>query len=282
MADRGSSNGSRGRSNSPGARSNTSSQPMYQTDYQEEERTPAPSPPPISPRGDEARKVSAVAAAAADAAADAAAAAADAAAAEKPSSSKISSAFSPSLQKAPTTKSQVSFSESVGGLSKRTSMTSGQFMSFRQRSSMGYLLPSNFFQSQADIRTWGVEDLTDPSVQPYDKDAQGLPRPFHTSLPGYTPRLFKYVLVGGKKEERERFLGPEISVFPPTWCPQFSPNPNFKAQRYGYNWEDSEAFKMNRLPYVNAEFDPVSAEASSMYNQCYPYTAYPYGVPRVA
>ncbi|KAL8452408.1 hypothetical protein Emag_002376 [Eimeria magna] len=282
MADRSSSNSSRGRSSSPGGRSNSSSQPMHQTDFQEEARTPAPSPPPTPSREEEDRKVSAVAAAAADAAADAAVAAAAAA----PLSSKLSNAFA-SLHKAPTTKSQVSFSESVGNLSKRTSMTSGQFLSFRQRSSMGYLLPTNFFQSQADIRTWGVEDLTDPSIQPYDKDSKefvvyALPRPFHTSLPGYSPRLFKYVLVNGKKENRERFLGPEISVFPPTWIPQFSANPNFKAQRYGYNWEDSDAFKMDRLPYVNAEFDPVSAEVTSMYNQCYPYTAYPYGVPRVA
>ncbi|KAL8273667.1 hypothetical protein Esti_002379 [Eimeria stiedai] len=266
MADHSNSNNRRGRSTSPGNRSTSSNQQVPQTDAQQEERTPAPSPPSFPPREEEGLKV--------------AAAAADAAAATTPRSSKLvtSSAF---LHKAPSTKSQVSFSESVG-LSKRTSMTSGQFMSLRQRSSMGYLLPSNFFQSQADIRTWGVEDLTDPSIQPYDKDSESLPRPFHTSLPGYAPRSFKYVLAGGKKEKRESFLGPEISIFPPTWTPQFTPNPNFKPQRYGYNWEDSEAFKMDRLPYVNAEFDPVSAEVSNMYNQCYPYTAYPYGVPRVA
>lgn len=46
--------------------------------------------------------------------------------------------------------------------------------------------------------------------------------------------------------------------------------------------EDRDAYRMDRLPYVNAEFDPVSAEVTHMYNQAYPYTAYPYGVPRVA
>ncbi|KAL8428591.1 hypothetical protein ACSSS7_007143 [Eimeria intestinalis] len=262
MTDRGSSNSSRGRSNSPSNRSNTSSQPMQQPNSQEEKRGPAPSPPPTPPQEEDSRKVSAAAAAAADVATDAAA---SAGAAATPLSSKFATSSS-FLHKAPSTRSQVSFSEGagVGGLTKRTSMTSGQFMSFRQRSSMSYLLPSNFFQSQADIRTWGVEDLTDPSIQPYDKDSQALPRPFHTSLPGYSPRLFKYVLVGGEKGERESFLGPEISVFPPTWIPQFTPNPHFKAQRYGYNWEDSDAFKMDRLPYVNAEFDPVSAEVTHM------------------
>lgn len=182
--------------------------------------------------------------------------------------------------RAASTKSQVSFAGE--GFGRGGSMTSHQFMSYRQRSSMGFLLPSNFFQSQADIRTWGIEDLADPSVQPYDKDDPSLPRPFHVSLPGYGPRLCKYVISRASKEPRDPFLGPEITIFPPTWVPQWTPNPNFKAQRYGYNWEDNEAYKMDRLPYVNAEFDPISAQSTHMYNQCYPYTAYPYGVPRVA
>ncbi|CDJ50289.1 hypothetical protein, conserved [Eimeria brunetti] len=158
-------------------------------------------------------------------------------------------------------------------------MTSGQFMAYRQQSTTGFLLPSNFFQSQAELRTWGVEDLADPSVQPYDKET--VPRPFHVSLPGYAPRLCKYVLVKEEKKQRDPFLGPEISIFPPTWLPYWAPNPEFKPQPFGYDWRDSESFKMNRLPYVNAEFSPVSGEVTHMYNQNYPYTAYPYGVPRV-
>lgn len=75
-----------------------------------------------------------------------------------------------SPQRAPSTKSQVSFSGDA--LSRPISMSTNQFLAYRQKSSMGPLLPSNFFQSQEDIRTWGVEDLADPSVQPYDKDAK--------------------------------------------------------------------------------------------------------------
>lgn len=45
--------------------------------------------------------------------------------------------------------------------------------------------------------------------------------------------------------------------------------------------EDSLSFRMDRLPYVNADFEPVSAEITKMYSQNYPFAAYPYGVPRV-
>ena len=62
-----------------------------------------------------------------------------------------------------------------------------------------------------------------------------LPRPFHVSLPGYAPRLCKYVITKATKAARDPMLGPEITVFPPTWVPHWAPNPNFKAQRYGYN-----------------------------------------------
>lgn len=182
--------------------------------------------------------------------------------------------------RASSTKSQVSFSGDI--LSIPGSMSASQFMSYRQRSSIGFLLPANFFQSRQDIRIWGEEDLTDPSIQPYDPHSPSLPRPFHVSLPGYPSRLCRYAIARTTKEERDPFLGPEITIFPPTWIPKWTPDPNFKAQRYGYNWEDSDAFRMDRLPYVNAEFDPVSAEVTHMYSQCYPYTAYPYGVPRVA
>ncbi|XP_026191720.1 uncharacterized protein LOC34621410 [Cyclospora cayetanensis] len=183
------------------------------------------------------------------------------------------------LQKSHSVKSQVSFS--VDPPSKKSSMTTKEFMEYRQHSSIGGLLPSNFFLSQEDIRIWGVEDLTDPSIQPYDKDSESLPRPFHVSLPGYAPHLCQYVLRHGEKQPRDALLGPEITIFPPTWVPQWTPNPNFKPQRYGYNWQDSEAYKMDRLPYVNAEFNPTAPDATHMYRQAYPYAAYPYGVPRV-
>nr|AET50797.1 hypothetical protein [Eimeria tenella] len=193
-------------------------------------------------------------------------------------------------------------------MGKGPRMSSSQFAAYRQQlssssssssssSRFGFpLLPSNFFQSREEIRTWGVEDLTDPSVQPYDKEC--IPRPFHVSLPGYAPRLCKFVLTKpstkpsdkpsdepsdkpSDKPSRESFLGPEISIFPPTWVPSWSPDPNFKPQKFGYNWEESESFKMGRLPYVNAEFAPASGEATHMYHQAYPFAAYPYGVPRV-
>ncbi|KAL8430530.1 hypothetical protein Efla_000475 [Eimeria flavescens] len=248
-------------------------------DAPEQRQSSSPSSPSRS-KSAEDRQLSAPATEVATAAENVAAAVA-AEAEDLKSKRRVSSAAAPA-QRMHSTKSQVSFS-AAAGMEKGMSMTSGQFLSYRQRSSFGtFLLPCNFFQSRAEIRTWGVEDLTDPSIQPYAEDSETLPRPFHTSLPGYAPSLCRFVVSKGEKTARDPFLGPEITIFPPTWVPQFTPNPHFKAQRYGYNWEDSDAFKMDRLPYVNAEFDPVSAEVTNMYSQCYPYAAYPYGVPRVA
>lgn len=50
------------------------------------------------------------------------------------------------------------------------SMNTQEFLAYRQRSSIRFGIPSNFFQSRAEIRTWGEQDLTDPSIQPYDEN----------------------------------------------------------------------------------------------------------------
>lgn len=62
-----------------------------------------------------------------------------------------------------------------------------------------------------------------------------LPQPFHVSLPGYEPRLCKYALAKTDKAPRDPLLGPDISIFPPTWIPYWKPDPNFKPQNYNFN-----------------------------------------------
>ncbi|CDJ61636.1 hypothetical protein, conserved [Eimeria maxima] len=176
----------------------------------------------------------------------------------KPPKSSLSARFSEAkLATTINSSSRSSSSSKIQSMNspKMVSMTSGQFLAYRQQSSTNsLLLPSNFFQSRAEIRTWGEEELTDPSVQPYDE--KNIPHPFHTSLPGYRPYLCRYVGLG---------FGGGGMVF-------------LYFLRIG---EESEGFKMHRLPYVNAEFSAINGEATNMYGQAYPYTAYPYGVPRV-
>ncbi|PFH33623.1 hypothetical protein BESB_078390 [Besnoitia besnoiti] len=178
-------------------------------------------------------------------------------------------------------KSMVSFGESAAGSGDYTHLDTKDFLKSRQGTSKMFGLPSQFFQSRASIRTWAAEEIADPMVQPYEKNDPNLPRPFHTSLPGYEPRLCKYVLTKGEKPPRDPLLGPEVSVFPPTWIPHWEPDPNFKPQAYNFNWEDNGTFQMDKLPYPKAVFEPADGSAHKMYNQAYPYTAYPYGVPRV-
>ncbi|CDJ29387.1 uncharacterized protein EMH_0003780 [Eimeria mitis] len=104
-------------------------------------------------------------------------AAASAAAAASEGAEKLTPSLSGRLSKSHAGSSSSSSSSSSGheggfSSSKVRSMTSGQFMRYRQQSSAGFLLPSNFFQSRAEIRTWGEEDLTDPSIQPYDEESK--------------------------------------------------------------------------------------------------------------
>jgi len=160
------------------------------------------------------------------------------------------------------------------------SMDTNTFLKYRQQTTQMFGLPSQFFQSRAEIRTWGVEDLTDPAVQPFDKESEK-PDPFHTSLPGYGDKRTETLMRSFPKEPRDPILGPDISIFPPTYVPQWTPNPEFKPQDVGYDWEQEKTYKMDYFPYVNAYTTPRDPTEHNMYNQCYPYTAYPYGVPFV-
>ncbi|PHJ21808.1 inner membrane complex protein 22 [Cystoisospora suis] len=176
--------------------------------------------------------------------------------------------------------SVMSLGESAAGSGDFSSFGTSDFLKKSATTTM-FGVPPGFFESRGSIRIWGVDELADPMVQPYDKTDPNLPRPFHVSLPGYEPRLCKYALAKTEKAPRDPLLGPEISLFPPTWIPYWKPDPNFKPQNYNFNWEDNGTFQMERLPYVNAIFEPADGSAHNMYNQAYPYTAYPYGVPRV-
>lgn len=140
------------------------------------------------------------------------------------------------------------------------------------------ILPTNMFESRGSIRTWGAE-VVDPSIQPYEKGDESIPDPFHVTLPGYSTQKCKYVLQTIEKAPRDPWMGPDISMNPPAWIPQWVKDPNFKAQKYGYDFEEGMSYQMTRLPYVNAEFQPRSAEENDMYGQNYPFAAYPYGVP---
>ncbi|CBZ55461.1 conserved hypothetical protein [Neospora caninum Liverpool] len=174
----------------------------------------------------------------------------------------------------------VSFGDSAAGSGAFNSMDVQNFLQ-RYATSKMFGVPPHFFQSRESLRVWGADHLTDPMVQPYEKDDQNLPNPFHVSLPGYSPSLCKYVLTKGEKPPRDPLLGPEITIYPPTWIPHWEPDPNFKPQAYNFNWEENGTFQMERLPYAKAVFDPADGSAHGMYKQAYPYTAYPYGVPRV-
>ncbi|RQX67168.1 hypothetical protein TGCAST_316340 [Toxoplasma gondii CAST] len=174
----------------------------------------------------------------------------------------------------------VSFGESAAGSGTFDSEELQNYLK-RQATTTMFGIPSRFFESKEGFRVWGAEKLTDPAVQPYDDHDPNLPKPFHVSLPGYHPSLCTYVLAKSEKAPRDPLLGPEISIYPPTWIPHWEPDPNFKPQAYNFNWEENGTFQMERLPYPKAVFDPADGSAHGMYKQAYPYTAYPYGVPRV-
>lgn len=153
-----------------------------------------------------------------------------------------------------------------------TSMDTINFLKYRESSSNMYSIPSQFFQRAVD------GNVVDPSVQPYNEE--DIPKPFHVTIPGYSEDKYRIF-----EEKKEKFTpshtGPDISDFPPTWVPRFEPDPYFKKQAIGYNWDEQLCFRMDKFPYLNAFFSPINPEDSKMYDQMVPWCAYPYGVPVV-
>eukprot|EP00921_Rhytidocystis_pertsovi_P008458 GHVQ01013853.1.p1 GENE.GHVQ01013853.1~~GHVQ01013853.1.p1 ORF type:complete len:209 (+),score=23.18 GHVQ01013853.1:519-1145(+) len=174
------------------------------------------------------------------------------------------------------------------GQSKRTAAKSlGKKRGvIRMATTAQYGIPSKFFESREEIRTWGIEDrdLVDPSLQPIPT-AFPRPEPFHVVLPGYTEAQARGVFdtrPSPEEAQRDRALGPDLSYKAiPTVIPKCRMHPKFEPQSVGYDWNNQESYQMDRVPYVHAIFDPVDPEVTNMYAQSLPWTAYAYGVPRV-
>lgn len=117
-------------------------------------------------------------------------------------------------------------------------------------------LPHGFFQSRADIRTWGEAQVADPSIQPRKPHA-----PSTGSLPNYPPEAFTY-FTHTTKQEKPSFvplfvnlginpnnaLGPKLSVR--NCNVQFPPTPPSSIGTPSYNFTDLGTYQMTFLPYI--------------------------------
>ncbi|PFH33237.1 hypothetical protein BESB_084360 [Besnoitia besnoiti] len=146
--------------------------------------------------------------------------------------------------------------------------------------------PIGFFKSRADLRTWGEQSLTDPSVQPYKRPP--VATPFHTSLPGYSQKACEPL--------RRELAGRPAPFY--TLAPKggFVYNPHHPSMDFArveiqrplftgeikppmYDWKELNEYKMMNLPYPNALMLPTSP--SPIYVPGNYLVSYPYGVPAV-
>lgn len=64
--------------------------------------------------------------------------------------------------------SMMSFGESAAGSADYSSLGTSDFLQKRATTTM-FGVPPGFFESRPSIRVWGMDELADPMVQPYDK-----------------------------------------------------------------------------------------------------------------
>lgn len=175
-------------------------------------------------------------------------------------------------------------------LSPHVEGTGSSFRSFLGSISSMIGIPVGFFQSRGEIRTWGEETLTDPSVQPQSETA---PSNLGTCLPGYPKSACAYFnpTFGSTR------VAPEfVNLFTlldvhdnKLWVPKLVPFPKC-AVKYPtlplgqfatptYDYRDLLSYRMDYHPYVNAEMN--SQDPAPMYVCANWMVGYPYGVPAV-
>lgn len=164
---------------------------------------------------------------------------------------------------------------------------SAGFSFVRRLTSYLYGIPLGFFQSRAELRTWGEEKLTDPSVQPYSQ--RPMITPFHQTLPGYG----KDAVMPLRRELMGKQPGPFYTLAPKGGFVYNPHHPNMDFSRVQieyptrtgdfkppmYEWTSMPEFKMTDRPYTSARLLP--ANPATMYVSGNYMTAYPYGVPAV-
>lgn len=156
--------------------------------------------------------------------------------------------------------------------------------------SLWYGIPFGFFNSRADLRIWGEESPTDPSVQP----TSGRPHawnPFQATLPGYSSSAYFPL-----QQELQRRPVPYYSLAPKGGIVLQPSKPNMDFPRVKieepapppldvffqpptYNWKTQPDYKMLNLPYPNAMM--TRRDPAAMYAPGNGFVAYPYGVPAV-
>ncbi|KEP66457.1 UNVERIFIED_CONTAM: hypothetical protein HHA_258470 [Hammondia hammondi] len=191
----------------------------------------------------------------------------------------------PSRRSSPLSRNETSMSTTWSASGKEATPQSVGFL--RKLSSYLQDIPLGFFQSRAEVRTWGEEKLTDPSVQPYRQ-----PRvitPFHQTLPGYGKEAVKPLeqeLMGGYPGQFFTLAPKGGFVYNPHH-PNMDfarveieyPTPSGAFKPPTYEWRSQPECKMMNLPYTNALMLP--ANPTTMYVSGSYMTAYPYGVPAV-
>ncbi|CDJ42544.1 hypothetical protein, conserved [Eimeria tenella] len=185
----------------------------------------------------------------------------------------------------------VSSSPVAGGPSDSQVGREGSVLyNFFSKVSSAFGFPFGFFQSRPEIRTWGEEDLQDPSVQPRPADA---PADYGTSLPGYPKHTCAYFdsAFGRSKGSPEfvtlfnllgvqddKLVGPRLNGFP--MCKLDYPSlPPDRLGTPSYDYRDLLGYRMDYHPYVNAAMSPE--DPARMYVCANWMVGYPYGVPAV-
>ncbi|KAL8425708.1 hypothetical protein Efla_003086 [Eimeria flavescens] len=161
---------------------------------------------------------------------------------------------------------------------------------FSSKFSSALGLPLSFFQSRPEIRTWGEEDIKDPSVQPR---ADTAPKDYGSGLPGYPKSACAHLdrAVGRSRNAPEfvnlftlldvrdnKLPGPRLRGFPKCKL-DFPPLPTDKLGTPTYDYRDLLGYRMDYHPYVNATMTPQ--DPSRMYVHANWMVGYPYGVPAV-
>ena len=132
-------------------------------------------------------------------------------------------------------------------------------------------VPLGFFQSRPEIRTWGAQELQDPSVQPRP---QGAPRDYGTPLPGYPKPSCSYFTntIGSSSSPSKKadirnppqfvslfnhlgirddaLIGPRITTGPPMCNVEYPKIPADKLGEPTYDYRDLLGYRMDYHPYV--------------------------------
>lgn len=165
-----------------------------------------------------------------------------------------------------------------------TPQRTSSFSLLRRLTTDLFSVPFGFFQSRAEIRTWGEETLADPSVQP---GGPSTARYGWGSLPNYTEKSVHFFKTKSGQEKPQFYsLAPRGGYRPAPGVPvlQFVPSPVeiphvAPMKPPAYNWNDLKEYRMDTVPYTNAYMRPASP--TGMYVGGNHLVAYPYGVPAV-